>query len=405
MRNTAFLLWFGAGLLSPHAAAADDGATAFVKGVATESAPSLLSLPGADLSSQSAEAALLLDGDHGGLRYRVRAETFGHSNRASDFAISLKELSYGRRLNDEWSISLGKQVRSWDSGVSFQPLGFFRKGLDIADPFDSEGRVEGLPMLVLTRLGAYANIEAILSEPFSDSFRAANERQWAVRISGDPAPAINAALIIRQRQHADPGVGASASWASGRLQLHADAFYGAAPVSITYRSLQDAPRLYTARPAIERNHREAVLDAVLGFTWTATDYLEISAEWTHRGGGASNADWSRLLDQIDYHRGALAGPSASLASANLAWDFSALPARRDHVFVMLRAPVASASYTLSSLFNTSDASAVINARANWVLAHHTGVGLGVTAFAGHRESEFGILPFRASIYASLSQPF
>ncbi|MEJ0023356.1 MAG: hypothetical protein WDN76_07905 [Alphaproteobacteria bacterium] len=320
MRNAAFLLCLSASVVSPHAAAAaDDGAQVFIKGAATQSASSPLSLPGADLSTQSGEAALLLDGDRGGLRYRVRAEGFARSGGAPDFDVGLKELSYGRRLNDEWSVSLGKQVRSWDSGLSFQPLGFFRKGLDIADPFDSEGRVEGLPMLVVTRLGARANVEAVVSEPFSDSLKAANERQWAVRISGDPAPTINAALILRQRQHADPGVGASASWAAGRLQVHADTFYGAAPVGISYLSLRQTPRLYTARPIIERNDRKAVLDAVLGLTWTATDYVELTAEWTHRGGGASDSDWSRLLDQIDFHRSALTGPSLSLAFANLAW--------------------------------------------------------------------------------------
>jgi hypothetical protein len=405
MRGAAFLLCFGAGFLSPHAAAADDGALALLKGAARQSASSSLTLPGVDLSSQSAEAALLLDGEHSGLRYRVRAEAFAYSSRPSEFSVSLKEISYGRRLSDEWSLSLGKQVRSWDSGVSFQPLGFFRKGLDLADPFDSEGRVEGLPMIVVTRLGARANIEAIISEPFSNSFRAANERQWALRISGDPVPAINAALIVRQRQHADPGVGVSASWAKGRLQLHADAFYGAPPVNITYLSLQEAPRLYNAPPAIVRNPNNAALDAVLGFTWTATDHLEISAEWTLQGGGASNADWSRLMDQIDFHRGALSGPSSSLAFANLAWDFAALPDRREHVFVMARAPIGAATYTLSSLFNTSDASALINARANWLIVGHTGLGLGVTAFSGSSRSEFGVLPFAGSVYVSLTHPF
>jgi hypothetical protein len=75
------------------------------------------------------------------------------------------------------------------------------------------------------------------------------------------------------------------------------------------------------------------------------------------------------------------------------------------MFVMARAPFGPATYTLSSLFNASDASALINARASWLFAHHAGLSLGVTAFTGRRQSEFGVLPLRGSVYASLSQPF
>ncbi|HWA22036.1 MAG TPA: hypothetical protein VG735_06540, partial [Caulobacterales bacterium] len=287
MRRAAFLVCLGAGLLTLPAEAEETqsfGGLLLLKATGTEAAPSLLAVPGADYSTRSGEAAVLADGDAKGLRYRIRGEAFAYSGRETEWAVKIKELAYGRRLDETWSVSIGKQVRSWDSGLAYQPLGFFRKGLDLADPFDSEGRVEGLPMLIVTRLGARVNLEGVVSAPLSgSSATSANERQWAVRLSGDITPSINAAWIVRQREHAPPGVGASANWARDRLQLHADAFYGPPQVRLTARSVRETPRLYTERPTLLQDQRQAVLDAVAGLTWTATDYLEINAEWIHRG--------------------------------------------------------------------------------------------------------------------------
>jgi hypothetical protein len=409
MRRAALMVCLSAGLLTPPAEAQETqniGGLALLKATGTEAASSLLSLPGADYSTRSGEAAILADGDAKGVRYRIRGEAFAYSGRETEWAVKIKELAYGRRLNEAWSVSIGKQVRSWDSGLAYQPLGFFRKGLDLADPFDSEGRVEGLPMLVVTRLGSRANLEGVVSAPLSgSSATSANERQWAVRLSGDITPSINAAWIVRQRDHAAPGVGASANWARDRLQLHADVFYGPPPVRLTSRSLHETPRLYTERPTLLQDQRKAVLDAVAGLTWTATDYFEIDAEWIHRGEGAAKTEWLSFLDQVDYHRGALSGAQAPLALANLAWDLSSIPARRDHLFVMMRLPIGRATYSLSSFFTVADASSIINARASWLLTHHTSVNLGVTAYTGANRSEFGLLPLRGAAFVSLSQPF
>ncbi|MEJ0023355.1 MAG: hypothetical protein WDN76_07900 [Alphaproteobacteria bacterium] len=60
---------------------------------------------------------------------------------------------------------------------------------------------------------------------------------------------------------------------------------------------------------------------------------------------------------------------------------------------------------MSSLFNTEDSSALINARATWLFTHHTAATIGVTGYAGDKRSEFGVLPFSSNAYVSLSQPF
>ena len=101
----------------------------------------------------------------------------------------------------------------------------------------------------------------------------------------------------------------------------------------------------------------------------------------------------------------MSGAQAPLALANLAWDLSAIPARRDHLFVMMRLPIGRATYSLSSYFTVADASSIINARASWLLTHHASVNLGVTAYTGANRSEFGLLPLRGAAFVSLSQPF
>ena len=400
-------------LAAPAAAsAADVGGFVLVKAGATQGrddAP--LSLPGVDFDSRSLETAAVVDGHIRGLRFRLRAEAFGdpQSGWPDRSDIRLKELSYGWRLDEAWSLSIGKQQRAWGSALSAQPLGFFRSDTDLTDTLDSEGRIEGLPMVVATRLGEKVNFEAIISDPLSDSdpLKTLNNRQIAVRLSGDPAPRLNASLILRQRSGAPLGVGGSATYAAGAIELHADAFYGPPQARYVYAGFSDpTPVLHTGNPFILEKHGPASLRTVIGVTWTPTQELGFQAEWSLRGDGVTGDDWNRYLAGLDLHRAALATPRFGQGFQNLAWDLSAARAgRTDHLLAMASLTRQTSSYRILTSVSLADGSAFTSLSAGWTLPYRINLSLGLSAFSGGARTELGVIPIKGSAYVSLSRAF
>lgn len=400
-------------LAAPVAAsAADVGGFVLVKAGATQGrddAP--LSLPGVDFDSRALETAAVVDGHIRGLRFRLRAEAFGdpQSGWPDRSDIRLKELSYGWRLNPAWSLSIGKQQRAWGSALSAQPLGFFRFDTDLTDTLDSEGRIEGLPMVVATRLGEKLNFEAIVSDPLSndDPLKTLNNRQVAIRLSGDPAPRLNASLILRQRSGAPLGVGGSATYAVGAVEVHVDAFYGPPQARYVYAGFSDpAPVLHAGNPFMLEKSGPASLRTVVGFTWTPTQEIGFQAEWSHRGDGVSGGDWDRYLAGLDLHRATLATPRFGQGFQNLAWDLTASrTGRSDHLLVMASLTRQTSSYRILSTVSLADGSAFTSLSAGWTLPYRVNLGLGLTAFSGGSRTELGVIPIRGSAYVSLSRAF
>lgn len=401
-----------AGLAPVGAQASDFGGLVLVKGVVQEGRDAGLALPGVDFDARTIETAAVFEGSNGGLRYRLRAEAFGSAEAGwpAKSDVRLKELSYGRRINEAWSYSVGVQQRSWDSSLAYAPLGFFRARTDLSDPFDSEARQEGLPMIVVTRLGHKVNMEAIVSERLSRGTQAdrLNGRQAALRISGDPLPGVNAALVVRQRAGARAGVGASATYQVGAVEIHADAFYGPAQAGYAYRGFTDlAPQFYVSDPFPLVKAGPSTLRSGVGMTWTPTDSLTIRTEWSHRDDGLSANDWARYRTAIAVHRAALAGPGFGKGFQNLAYDLTALRsvAQRDQVFVMASFEHAKITYSASRLTGMDDQSSVTNLSVGGLLAYKVNFNVGVSAFSGELGTQFGLLPIKGSAFATLGRPF
>lgn len=397
-------------LLASPAAAADFGGLALVKLSASDGREAILSLPGVDYGQTSAETALVVDGTVRGVRYRVRAQALGSTEGGwpGQSSVRLKELSWSHRVNDAWSLSVGKQLRSWDSGLAGQPLGFFRAGPDLIDPADSEGRIDGLPMLVVTRLGERVNVEGVVSAPLGGAaaLDRLNRRQIALRISGEPAPGLNTALILRQREGTAPGAGFSISYAFAAVELHADGFYGPPEARYAYAGLTDpAPVLHTVSPFVLRNGGPATLRTVAGLSWSITGALSLRAEWSHEPARASGGEWNRYLAGVEAHRAALTGPSAGLAFANLAWDMAGRPSRRDQVYAGLSLNGGDLSYGLSVLTLPADGSGVASATVSWRVARRTSLNGSLSAYFGGERSVFGVLPVGGAAQLSLSRAF
>lgn len=404
-------LIFAVALLSASpAAAADIGALVGGKAYLPQGRDSLLALPGVDFGQETAEAFAVVDGAASGFRVRVRAEAIGAAasgwpGRAS---VRLKELSWSRPIGETWSLSAGKQLRSWDSGLAGQPLGFFHSGPDLLDPMDAEGRIPGLPMVVVTHLGERINAEALVSAPVGRAsvLERLNRRQIALRVSGEPISGLNTALILRQREGTAPGAGFSISYGFGEVELHADGYYGAPEAAYVYAGLFDpAPVLHTASPFSLRAKGPASLRTVAGLTWSLTDRVSLSAEWSHDPSRASQAEWSRYLAGVDFHRAALTGPQAGLAFGNLAWDLGGRPGRPDQIYAGVKVGGDNLGYGISVLLVPADGSGVVNASLSWPIVRRTTLNVGLSALFGGTRSNFGVLPQKGSAQVSLTRAF
>lgn len=368
-----------------------------------------------DLSSDTYEAAVIVEGAAAGFTWRLRGDAIGTRNSWPERVnVRVKELSYQRRIGQRWSISVGKQERSWDAGLSYRPLGFFRTQPDLSDVFDNEGRQEGIPLLSVTYVGDSFVAEAVVSDDvFSDIDDAVETRQWAARVSRQFGK-VDASLVVRQAAGQTPGVGGSASYSAGAVELHADLYVGPGGRQRIHRALSDPDRnapngdLFTSDPFIlDRVGRGPVVKSVVGVTWAPSSELGVSAEYIHRGDGLSGRQWSSYLGLIASHRAALDTSFRSLAIANLAYDLNVLggSVRKDYLFI--RGSVTLKAFTLSAstLAGLADGSATLFGSATYKLGRQASAVFNAVGFVGGRTSEYGLLPFGTIVSLSLRRTF
>ena len=404
------------------AAAADDGMHGYaLAGLTQTQARSTAANPDQlfGVGGGSGELALGLEGDLQGLRWRARLTLEGE--RGGDWpahrGARLQELHYGWRWGERWHLRAGQQLLTWDNGLSYQPLGFFKSSqTDLRDVFDTEGRSQGLPMLVATRLGdsVTTDIVASVANPGSDTVERRNARQLALRWSGEPSPGLNMALMLRQREGARTGAGLSASYGVGEVTLRGDAYYGPAEARLFPVGLLDQrepPRLFTPPLAFTFDPGGAYrLRSVLGATWTPQRGLGLYAEWLHHGDGLSGADWRRYRAQLAQHALALDGPRRGAAIGNLGTDLSLLGSaaagvRRDYLYLRAELGQGDATWYVSTFAGLADGSALSTLSKTWQLREHTTLRADVSAFTGHAGSEFGLTPYRYQAQLVLLQTF
>lgn len=359
-----------------------------------------------NLPPGAGELGILVEGTVKTIRFRLRAEARGSlagERIGGDWPrpprAHVQELYVPVVRNNFLTVSLGKQVRSWDQGLSYLPLGFFRSTPDVTDPTDVEGRVSGLPMLVLTHVGAKLSVEVIVSDPIEGGNIASrlNQRQLAARFSGHILPAVEAALIVRARDRAQPGVGGSLSWARGSVELHGDLYFGQPEARLRRAPLFTAPAaFYPADPLALDNRRGFVANSVVGLTYSATRTLTLRGEWAHHGAGLDGRAWANYRANIAFHdTGRQAGDPRSTPSLgfDLA-EFGSGGLRRDYAFVGATLDHNDLSASLFSLVGLTDASTTTTLAVTYKLDKSFDVAVQATAFTGPRTSEFGLSPYK-----------
>ncbi|GAB2857082.1 hypothetical protein GCM10027277_26860 [Pseudoduganella ginsengisoli] len=359
-----------------------------------------------DMSGGSGELALGLEGGASGVRWRARLTLDGERGKdwPSERKLQLQELHYGWRWGEQWHVAAGQQLLTWDSGLSFQPLGFFKSSqTDLRDVFDTEGRSQGLPMIVATRLGDTVTMDIVAStnNPGNDRAERSNARQLAVRWSGEPTPGLNTALMLRKRAGARIGAGVSASYGVDEVTLRADAYYGPAEARwFPTGLLSDPARLYLPPlPFRYEPGRDYKLRAVAGATWTPQRGLALYGEWVHHGDGIAATEWRRYKQQLVQHTAALGGPYHGAAIGNLGTDASLLgsaPAgvRRDYLYLRAELGQGDATWCLSTFAGLADGSAMTTLSKSWQLRSRLALKADVNVFTGKSGSEFGMTPYR-----------
>lgn len=369
------------------------------------------------LPDDSVETALLLEGTVRKLRFRFRAEARGAIATArdddewpQDARLRVQQLYLPVLTTKAVVVQAGKQVRSWDQGLSYTPLGFFRSNPDIRDPVDVEGRVEGLPMLVVSHVGDRLAVEVVGSDRLGtgDAAQRDNGRQLAVRFSGQLVAGLDTALVVRQRAHAAPGIGASFAYAKDRIEIHADLYAGQPEAAYRRRALFDAPPQYrTTDPLVFDAPRGFMVNSIVGGSFSASDRLTFRGEWAHHGDGVTKAEWRTYLRNITLHRDGLATGDPR-AVPSLAYDLSAMGQggiRRDYLFVGASYDGTVISPSIYCLAGLADGSTTTTASATWKATPQLDLAVQATILAGSKTSEFGLSPFRAIISLRLLRRF
>ncbi|HYI39560.1 MAG TPA: hypothetical protein VE053_04490 [Allosphingosinicella sp.] len=409
----------GLGLSHPLQAAAKDipfGGFVFIEAARFDARDSLVNPNDLfRLSSDQLETAILVEGDIEGFSWRLRGEAIGDvAHWPERKKIRVQELAYQRKLSERWSFSIGKQERSWDSGLAFRPLGFFRTRPDIRDPTDREGRQQGLPLISATYIGDQFTAEIVASDDvFGDLDEEIEARQWAGRVSGQIGK-MDASLVVRQAAGQRPGIGGSLTYAMGAIELHGDAYLGPGRRMRRHRGLvggeaEEVPGdLYPSDPSfIDRGGGSTTLDSVVGITWTPIAEFAVTAEYIHQGGGLSDERWTAYLDLIATHRAALDTGFRGLAIANLAYDLSVLrgTVRKDYLYV--RSSGFWHGFTMSGLafVGLADGGGILTGALTRTVGQKIEAQLAITAFVGGSKSEFGLVPFGTVARLSLRRPF
>ena len=358
-----------------------------------------------DTSGTSSEFALFVEGKLEGFEWRVRAQVAG---RTEDFpgkpGVRINSLSYRHKLTDRLQVSVGKQQRVWGSGLSYQPIGFFRTETDLRDPTDSEGRAEGLPLVEATWLGDLLTTEVVYSDDLA-SVGDRRLRQWAVR-TGAQIGKIDASVLARGRRGAPAGLGASANWASNAWVAYGDAFYG--PLE---RGRLDADRPLSIVAGVEhpsgtlpKEERARRVNAVVGLTFTPSAPWALSAEWQHRGNGLTAHRWRGLVDTVTAAAERLRTSDAGAAYRDILLYLPLLSggaARRDYVFGRVAFSKSLFSAALNGTVGVADGSAIITATSSYALSPLLTVSLAATRFMGNDREEFGLSPVSQIVSVSL----
>ncbi len=336
-------------------------------------------------------------------RASIRAQVKQDSSKtSSDFRLN--ELNRVFTLGEYCSSSVGKRVLFWDVGYLRQPVGFFQTLPVLNDLNDIEGRVEGVPLLLLScDAGQNWSVSAVVSGA-QDSQRNSPQatrvpRQAALRISGQHDNLAFAAIL----RHADgqrSGLGATMTSTLGeRVGWYASAYVQRGSARSVHAGLSEPYMFWRTDPYLRRNDNSIYPQWLLGATWNITDWLELRTEWAHDRNGLSDEEWRRWLALTRFHqRGAEFGVPAAAIAGNLLWDLQTLTsgARRNYALLSMSAKQGDWSGSVNAVINADDRSHLTLMNVDYRLSKTARLSIGASFFAGRQDSEYRLSPQRSA---------
>lgn len=261
------------------------------------------------------DISALLESEWAGVVWRVRGQQLTQSgndsaNSAAHGKLTLTQ-AYKKFTSSDQSttLSIGKRNYALDQTFIGQPLAFLQKSTDLGDPNDSQGKMEGIPMVALSWAGSQSSVVAIYSDDTHSVRDGYNSgiRQKIVKFGYEFSQA-SLALLLRQATGESTGLGATASaTVSDAVTLYGSYYRGKGTLMPILGPLSGAQIEPTAIP-LWRSYRidngVAYPRFTLGATITPPNWPQIQVEYISDTRGLNDAQFSHLMQMIDTNEGA-----------------------------------------------------------------------------------------------------
>ncbi len=354
------------------------------------------------IASEQLHLAGLLEGRWQEVSWRLRLETEHNRQDGQHSRSRVQELNRVFTLSEGTSVSVGKRQYSLDQSYVLQPLGFFQKRTDLADPTDSLGQSEGVPMLLFSWVGRRASLAAVYSKDFEnppDGFNRGVE-QSLLKL-GYEWDGLSAAILLRRASGESTGVGATLSGTLGESFSYYGSVYHArgTPRPIAPELVGEARQSpVQTLDSVRANDGEPYPRAAIGVIFTPRELPRFQLEYAYDRRGLSDAQYRHYLELIDRD----AGPQqpALLTQANratLAQMLIPQGMRRHYLSLSATQTLAGCDLTAGVYTGLADGSQTWYASLEAPLSAHLRFGLAATRQAGGARSERGLSPVAGTL--------
>lgn len=362
----------------------------------------------ANIASKELGFSGLLEGSVEDISWRMRMDSDyqGSPQDAVRTSLRLKELNRIFQLSDDVTLSVGKRVYALDQSFVNQPLGFFQKRTDLADPTDMFGYNEGSPMIILNWIGARANASLLYSKNFGKNNEnlIENVEQTIFKL-GYEFKSISAIFIMRRANAEANGFGFTFSGGAGEEISYYGSYY-------TARGTQQ-PILNKLLPSVHKNEMVSFNSfrsndgiyyprAALGVVLTMKNYPKLQIEYSYDRRGLSDnqyKDFQLLLRDISssfIHKNQLIEASKMLLPLGIRRNYLDINLSRSFDALDLRAGI---------YIGLADHSYTWYAGATHPISSHLSLILAATGQNGSSQSERNLSPVAANFAAHLQYRF
>ncbi|WP_448548278.1 hypothetical protein [Thalassotalea fusca] len=313
-----------------------------------------------------------------------------------------QELSIDHLLADNLIVNIGKTQLPWDMAMSFQPLGFFQRELNITDLTDSQSRSAGLPLIAFSYLATNWQGTLVYSHDFENQIDGFNQglEQWA----GKWAYTLDqgeVALVMQKPQGQPIGFGLQANYTLNDSAV----FYTSIYVRKGTRRPQDMRLLMDDYIFMGQypfsysslNSQQKYSRYVVGLSWQLYQ-ISFTTEYSYDERGLDDTKWRKFIDNNTANLVLYHSERQALGELALYYDNQAIiktGTRQKYWFVNALMDLEQSSLGLFVKIDGHDFSSISGATFTHRLNDATDLSLSYYHFAGSRSSELGSLPIKS----------